>query len=176
MNPPTILEGPRAVKNFRITDGDLDLSHSNRVDMVLGRDKLTQDLTLWLLEPLGTGYATPGFGSTLNTVVSRDTRGRREGRFIGQEYTEDVAVEIETEVDRVLNLYQQDQVQKIRQAKAEGRLYLYSKREILNSIDSITSNQDRDTAVIKVDITTGANQELDLLAQVDTEEVQISAS
>ena len=144
--------------------------------MVQGRDKLAQDLTLWLLEPLGTGYSTPAFGSTLNSVVTRDARGRQEGRFIGQAPIDSLVVEVEAEIDRVLNLYQQDQVQKIRQAKSEGRLYLYSKREILNSIDDISSRTDRDVAIVSVGITTGANQDLDLLAQVDTDEVQIAAT
>lgn len=163
------------MKNFRITDGDLDIQTSKRVDLVTGRDKLAQDLTLWLLEPIGTGFSTPGFGSTLNSVVTRDTRGRREGRYIGQPYTEDALVEVEAEVDRVLNLYQQDQVQKVRQARSEGRLYLYSKREILDSVDEISSQRDNDIAHVTVKITTGANQDLALLAQVDTEEVQIAA-
>ena len=164
------------MKNFRITDGDLDLGQSQRVDLVTGRDKLIQDLVLWLLEPLGTGYSTPGFGSLLNSIVTMGTQGRREGRFIGQEFTESLAVEVEAEIDRVLSLYQQDQVQKIRSARAEGRLYLYSRREILDSINEIVSTRDGDRAIISVNINTGANQDFSLLAQADTEEVQIAAS
>lgn len=164
------------MKNFRITDGDLDLAHSKRVDMVQGRDKLVQDLTLWLLEPLGIGYATPAFGSTLNSTITPEESGREESRFIGQAPIEDLIAEVESEVDRVLNLYQQDQVQKIRQARAEGSLFLYSKREILNSINDIKTRAVGDVAFINVGMTTGANRELTLLAQVDTEEVQIAAS
>ena len=142
--------------------------------MVRGRDKLVQDLTLWLLEPLGTGFMTPGFGSTLNTVVARDSRGRQQGRFIGRPFNERVAAEVESEVDRVLNLYQQDQVQKIRSAQLQGRLYLYSKKEILNSIDDINTTIDNDRAIVQAAITTGANQDLTLLAEVDTEEASIA--
>lgn len=162
------------MKNFRVFDGDLAINHSLKVDMVTGRDKLAQDLTLWLLEPLGTGFATPSFGSTLNTYVSRDSVGRRESRFIGKTYTNDIAVEIEAEIDRVLNLYQQDQIQKVRKARSDGRLYLYSKQEVLDSIDDISSTRDGDAAHISVKITTGANQDLTLLAEADTEEVQIA--
>jgi hypothetical protein len=164
------------MKNFRITDGDLDLGQSKRADLVTGRDKLIQDLVLWLLEPLGTGYSTPGFGSLLNSIVTVGTRSRREGRFIGQEFTEDLAVEVEAEIDRVLSLYQQNQVQNIRAARIAGRLYLYSKTEILDSINGITSSRDGDRAIINVDISTGANKDITLLTQADTEEVQIAAS
>lgn len=161
------------MKNFRITDGDLDLAHSQRVDMVLGRDKLGQDLTLWLLEPIGTGFATPGFGSTLNSITI-GANGRREGRFIGRKFAAGMVVEIEAEIDRVLSLYQQNQVQKIRQARSEGRLYLYRRQEILDSIDSIQGVRDGEVAHVVIDITTGSGN-LDLLAQIDEEEVSIAA-
>lgn len=164
------------MKNFRIADGDLVISNSRRIDMVLGRDKLIQDLTMWLLEPLGAGYMTPGFGSTLNTVISRDALGRQAGRYIGQQMSDRIIAEVEAEIDRVLNNYQQAQVNTIRQAQIDGRLYLYSLREILNSIDSITSKVDGDRAIVQAAITTGANQGLTFLAQVDEEEASVSAT
>src|SRR4051812_39258416 len=122
------------MKSFRVADGDLfvgaNTSHGH-VGMVTGRDKLVQDLTLWLLEPLGTGFTTPGFGSTLTTYSARDNRGRGQGTFVGRPYDERTTAELEAEVDRILNLYQQSQITKIRQAQLEGRLYLYSRAEIL---------------------------------------------
>jgi len=143
--------------------------------MVKGRDKLVQDLTLWLLEPLGTGFMTPGFGSTLNTVVPRDAVGRQQGRFIGRQFTDRLAADVEAEIDRVLNLYQQDQVQKIRTAQIQGKLYLYSKKEVLNSIDNISTTMDHDRAIVVASITTGANQDITFSAEVNTEEANISA-
>lgn len=163
------------MKNFRVTDGDLDVSSARRVNMVQGRDKLIQDLTLWLLEPLGVGFMTPAFGSTLNTTVARDDVGRRAGRFIGQDFNERIASEVEAEIDRVLNLYQQNQILRIRQAQVDGELYLWNRREILNSIDDIKIAVDRDRAIVQVALTTGANQELTFLAEVDGEETSIAA-
>jgi hypothetical protein len=155
------------MRNFRVTDGDLDITTSRRADMVMGRDKLVQDLTLWLLEPLGTGFTTPGFGSTLNTVVARDSVGRQQGRFIGRSMNDQMVADVEAEIDRILSLYQQNQIQTIRQAQIQGRLYLYSRQEILNSIDNITTTIDLDRVIVRAAITTGANQELTFLAQVD---------
>src|SRR5438105_4488925 len=128
------------MKSFEISDGDLSISKSKRVNLVQGREKLIQDLTLWLLEPLGIGFTTPSFGSTLNTVAPRDDVGRGQGRFVGRSFTEDRALEVEAEIDRILHLYQQNQIQRIKNAQAQGTLYTFSRKEILDSIDSLTSN------------------------------------
>jgi hypothetical protein len=162
------------VKNFRVTDGDLDINKSNRVDMVQGRDKLVQDLSLWLLEPLGIGYTTPNFGALLNYVDLNN--GRASSHFIGHVLDEQREAEIEAEVDRILNLYQQDQVQKVRRAQLEGRLYLYRTSEILDSIQEIASRTDQDRMIIRAAITSGAGQDITLYANVDTEETDVSAS
>lgn len=143
--------------------------------MVQGRDKLVQDLTLWLLEPLGIGFTTPNFGSLLNSV-DRGPNGRRAGHFIGRGLTEERAAEVESEVDRILNLYQQDQIQKIRRAQIEGRLYLYRRAEILDAVDEVASRIDRDRAIIRASITSGANSDITLTTLVDTEEADVAAS
>lgn len=166
------------MKNFRVTDGDLDINKSNRVDMVQGRDKLVQDLTLWLLEPLGIGFTTPNFGALLNYIdlVTVGPRRRQEGHFIGKGLTEQRAAEVESEVDRILNLYQSNQIEKIRRAQIEGRLYLFRRAEILDSIDQVASRIDRDRMIIKASLTSGANSDITLLARIDTEEAEIAAS
>lgn len=164
------------MKNFRVTDGDLDINQAKRVDAVQGRDKLVQDLTLWLLEPLGIGFTTPGFGSLLNSIVERDAQGRQEGAFVGKPLDDRIQADVEAEVDRILNLYQQDQVQKIRSAQVEGRLYLYSRKEILDSIDSVQSSRIDDRAIVKATLTTGANQAVTLMADVDGEESNVAPS
>lgn len=142
--------------------------------MVQGRDKLVQDLTLWLLEPLGIGYTTPNFGALLNYVDVN--RGRVSSHFIGHVMDGQREAEVEAEVDRILNLYQQDQVQKIRRAQIEGRLYLYRTSEILDSIQEVASRTDKDRMIVRAAITSGAGQDITLLANVDTEEADVSVS
>lgn len=112
------------MKNFKIHEGDLVLGPTKHVEMVRGRSKLIQDLSLWLLEPLGTGWTTPGFGSTL-------------WERIGGQMSEENIAEAVSEVERVLALYQQDQVQKVQQARLQGRLGLYSRTEILDVIEDV---------------------------------------
>lgn len=162
------------MQNFQLTDGDLNITKSKRVSMVTGRDKLVQDLTLWLMEPLGAGYMTPGFGSTLNTFTDRDEQNRQQGAFVGRYFTEQLAAEIIAEIDRVLNLYQQNQIQKIHTAQVRGTLYLYTLSEILNSIDDIEGSQDTDVANIQVTLTTGANSQITFMAQVGTDQTMIA--
>lgn len=164
------------MKNFRVSDGDLDISRANRVDMVQGRDKLVQDLTLWLLEPLGIGFTTPNFGALLNYVDRVGVRRRQEGHFIGRGLDEQRAAEVESEVDRILNLYQQNQIEKIRQAQLQGRLYLYRRAEILDSIDQVASRIDRDRMIVRAAITSGANSDITLMSLIDSEEADIAAS
>lgn len=163
------------MKNWRVTNGDLDINKSNRVDMVQGRDKLIQDLTLWMLEPLGIGFTTPNFGALLN-YLDIGPKGRASGHFIGRNLDEQRAAEVESEIDRILNLYQQDQIQKIKRAQLEGRLYLYRRTEVLNSIQEVASRIDGDRMIVRASITSGANQDISLLARVDTEETDISAT
>ncbi len=53
---------------MRVVDGDIQLGVGQRLDFVYGKNKLLQDLSLWLMEPLGTGFTTPNFGSRLDSM------------------------------------------------------------------------------------------------------------
>lgn len=143
---------------FRVEDGDLKISHSGRLDMVSGQDKLVQDLTHWLLEPLGIGFTTPGFGSTL-TMQDPDVGA---SLYVGRTIDDQALAEIEFEISRVLNLYQQHQMQRIRKARSEGTLARFSRGEILDSIDNIRVTTDVDSVVITIDMTTGSGQTLSM--------------
>lgn len=163
------------MKSFRVEDGDFSLNKSRRADMVLGRDKLVQDLSLWLLEPLGIGFTTPSFGALLN-YQDVGSRGARTGHFIGRMITEERIAEVGAEVDRILNLYQQNQIQKIRKARLEGTLHLYHRSEILDSVEEVSTAEDADRLIVSVGLTTGANSNLTLSALIDEEETTVAAS
>lgn len=157
------------MKSFRVVDGDMEIGASRRASVVIGTPKLIQDLSMWLLEPFGTGFTTPSFGSLLNSYVARDSAGRLQGAFVGRQSATQMQAEVEAEVDRVLNLYQQAQIQKIRQAQIDGRLYLYTRAEILDAINSVTSSTDADRAIVRASISTGNGNTLALLADMDEE-------
>ena len=150
-----------SMKNLQIVKGDFALNKKRHANVVKSTDKLIQDLTLFLLEPLGIGYTTPGFGSTL--TLMEEGGSRMIGRFMNSAFI----AEIQGEVDRVLNLYQQTQIEKIRTASLRGELNNYTKGEILNSIDSIQAlmGQVPITVLVNAKIQSGIGKNINFLLE-----------
>src|SRR5579871_2229912 len=98
------------MKSFRVKDGDISLTLGDQAEAVYGGDKLQQDLKLWLMEPYGTGFTTPLFGSNL-------------GEMIGEINSDYMKSKVVAEVQRILGLYQKSQLQKIQLAQKNGLLY-----------------------------------------------------
>ncbi len=80
------------MKSLKVRDGDFVLATNHRVEFAYGKDKLLQDLKLWLLEPLGIGYTSRSFGSTLESLV-------------GENSPEQHRIQVVSEIQRVLGLY-----------------------------------------------------------------------
>lgn len=152
---------------LKVQNGDLVMGPNNQLKTVRGEEKLIQDLTLFLMEPIGTSFLTPRFGSTLNSMSSRDPMGRQQSSFIGTNMTEVAVAEIAAEVDRVLSVYQQGQVNSVKDAKNNGMLYMFSRGEILNTINSIDSEIIDDMVLIKASITTGLGETIGITARVN---------
>ena len=134
------------MRSFQIINGDLALGPSNRLQMVEGKDKLVQDLRLWLQEPHGAGFLTPGFGSRL-------------GDLIGDIDPEEHLREVEDEIERVLRNYQQNQMQRIQDAREFGLLRLFSRREILSEIHEIEATATYDRIVVDVRVSVLADDQ-----------------
>src|SRR5207237_2341593 len=114
------------MRSLRVEDGDLVLGGGRRAQVVELEDKLLQDLRMWLLEPLGTNPLAPNFGSTLSGMI-------------GMSDPDALGLEVETEVERILGLYQQTQLENIQYALNNGLPFMYSRREILNTIEDVTA-------------------------------------
>lgn len=141
------------MKSIRIKDGDLVIGPGRRLDVTTGRGKLLQDLRLWLLEPLGVGFTTPNFGSIL-------------GDMVGSIDIDDVAVDVEEEVRRILTLYQASQLERIRAAQDAGRLVNFSRREVLDRIDKVEATVIGDRVQVTAHIRTATGEEIALNASV----------
>lgn len=161
---------------LKVQNGDFVLGPNNQLMTVKGKEKLVQDLRLFLQEPLGTSFMTPRFGSSLNSTVGRDSMGRQQSAYIGTAMDEVAVAEIVAEVDRVLSVYQQGQVNTVKDAKTSGMLYMFSRGEILNSINEIESTIVGDMVVIKADITTGAGENIQVTAMVTERGVEIGTA
>jgi len=128
------------MKTLAVSNGDIQLS-GGRLLFNTGTTKLIQDLTLWLQEPLGTGYTTPGFGSTLTSLIG----GPQNGSTLNT---------VQTEILRVLQLYQGQQILNIKSAQNSAQLANWNKDEIIQSIQSVTVDLYYNSIVAQVTLQT----------------------
>lgn len=144
-------------KSLAITTGDLSVT-GRHYDTVKGRDKLIQDLRCWLIERVGTDPATPDFGSQFET-----------GAYIGQVYSEIVATEARADIQELLQRYQLGQLEKLkRETIAYNGRNTFDEGELIETIDSIQSTFAGTTLIIRVTLTTMANQQVKIDVPIDT--------
>jgi len=143
--------------NFKIANGDL-VVQSRSYDRVSGLQKLQQDLILWILEHIGTDPSTPTYGSSLDGGV---IDGSPVPSFIGEQPTQARIQQIVSEVRRVLELYQQTQINKMQLEMSIFRgKHTLSADEVLASVDSINAVVEGDQVIVQVGISTASNQSL----------------
>jgi len=111
------------MKTIAVSNGDIQLD-SGKISFVTGTNKLVQDIGRWLREPLGTGFTTPGFGSTLPGIV-------------GLTQSDGMTVVVQNEIMRVLEVYQAQQIQNIQKAQSRAELANWNKNEVIQTIVSI---------------------------------------
>lgn len=136
--------------SLALENGDLALNN-NGMAVVSGEAKLLQDLTCYLLTPLGSNDAHTDYGSLLNGGVEN-------GVIYPPIYTDlnDSATqsEIISEIQRVTTAYQNMQLVR---AKADQIAYgksTLSKGEVLLSVDSINGTVQDVTVNINVEVST----------------------
>lgn len=153
-----------SANNFRIAKGDLVVSNRT-YERTEGVGKLTQDIALWLLERIGTDPSTPTYGSTLDGGVIDGVAVQSQ---IGSVNGPARLREISAEVRRVLELYQQTQIEKMQLEMAlfQGKHTLMAD-QVLDSIDSIQASQTADLIVVRVTVTTLSGQTLTLLVPLE---------
>lgn len=146
--------------NFKIEKGDLVVGAGRTYERVNGLTKLQQDLELWLLERIGTDSSTPTYGTSLDGGV---INGEEVPSYLGQISTAARVREIEAEVRRVLELYQETQIEKMQTEMAQFRgKHTLEANEILASIDNIQTAIQGDIVIVSVAISTAANTSLQL--------------
>lgn len=140
--------------SFQIKNGDLNFAGPGGFATVTGQQKLIQDLKNWLLEPRGTDPFHPDYGSVLDGGTMPD--GTTVDPAIGGLITSESLVTIESEVRRILNSYQQQQLDRLtREAPLYGGKNTFSTGEILASVDDVQVIQAGDVVVVTCSITTG---------------------
>ena len=112
------------MNTIQVSNGDIQLSSGGKIQFVKGTSKLVQDLALWLKEEYGVGFTTPSFGSLLPSMI-------------GQAITASTTSNIQSEIYRVLGLYQANQSLQLRSAQNTNQLSRWNKSEIINNVDDV---------------------------------------
>jgi phage baseplate assembly protein W len=150
-------------KSLALVNGDLVISNRS-LKTLRGKDKLFQDLSLYLLEKVGTDSMTPTYGSTLDGGY---LDGQEIPPFIGRTLNPLVEGQIQAEVYRVVLSYQLGQLDKI---KSEASIYqgknTLDPDEVIQSIDSITTTTVGTTVVVNIQVTTMSASQVSLILPI----------
>jgi hypothetical protein len=123
-------------KSLQLLNGDLVVSSGRNFNIVQGRNKLAQDLVLWIQERVGTDPSNPTLGTSLDGGV---INGISQESLIGFPYTPATLQKIQQELASLFSQYQQRQLDKIR-----TEVFLYNGKttitpdEAIESIDNIS--------------------------------------
>lgn len=144
------------MKSVCIRNGDVVLTSNGDMTVLKGRDKLIQDLTFWLLEPIGTDPANPYFGSKLPDLVGTGINSSSK-------------TVVETEVRRVLSNFVAYQTRSIQDLSLRGGSVakIYSPAEVVREIISVDVVTIRDAAVVKIHLRTANAADVIFTQQID---------
>jgi len=148
------------MKSLQVYNGDLSLDSGGRLSFVQGTSKLIQDLTLWLEEPIGTSFTSPSFGSTLASLV-------------GGSLTSATIVLVQSEVQRILTLYQSQQILALKSAQNSSQLANWNKSEIINSVNIVNAVANYSSVIVYVQLTTLAGNSIGLSLNINSNGVQV---
>lgn len=132
------------MNGLKITDGDLALQGNGDVVQISGAERIAQELSCWLLEPLGSDRLYTGFGSDI-------------GDQIGTIIDSDALLAVKTEVVRVVKNYIAYQQNQMTNAKADNLtdfVNAWNEDDIISTINSVSVTSDSTTVTVVVSLTT----------------------
>jgi phage baseplate assembly protein W len=148
------------MKTITVSNGDIQLNNG-KIQFSTGNNKLVQDITLWLQEPIGTGFTTPNFGSLLTSLV-------------GTAQTMSSVSTITNEITRVLQLYQGQQVINLQAAQNTAQLSYWNKSEIIQNILSVNATVQNTSILALVTLTTLNNATTTLNISINSNGVTVT--
>jgi phage baseplate assembly protein W len=139
--------------SLQVSNGDLSFGSAG-LNTVSGGQKLVQDLTCDILEPMGTDPMHPTYGSIIDGSV--DANGNYQPGLIGQVNDRTTATQVGAEVQRICMNYQQSQV-----ARNQADINVYGKStltadEALLTVLGVQVQQVEDQALVTATLQTGA--------------------
>lgn len=149
------------MKTLQVQNGDIQLDSGGRLLFRRGSDKLVQDLTLWLKEPYGTSFTAPSYGSTLVSMI-------------GSSMDSGTTALVQSEVTRILNLYQSQQILSLQTAQNLSQLSNWNKSEIIGSINSVSVSQYYTSVIVEIVLTTLANTSVSFAININENGIQVT--
>jgi hypothetical protein len=149
--------------SLALRNGDLTLSSAS-YGTVTGEDKLVQDLRAFILERMGTDDMHPSYGSLLDGGRLPD--GTEKSGPIGSSDIEFAQLEIETELRRIISIYQNRQLARAKDDRLTYGKTTLSKSEVLLAIQGINFRQVGDTLNVQLNLQTAANTTIPLTIDV----------
>ena len=136
---------------LQIRDGDLVLDGGGNVATVSTSERIKQDLACWLMEPLGTDFGYPSFGSSIHD-------------FIGTPMWESTRSRIASEVGRVVSNYiaYQRGIYDDHITHGDDLLAIYSLGDILSGEYSVQVTGETDTIRVRVSVRTEGGQSIEI--------------
>lgn len=150
--------------SLKITGGDLTVGSGRAFETVSQREKLGQDLRLWVLERMGTDPATPNYGTTLD---GGRVNGQEVDSLIGQMLTNERIVEVRAQLANMCSQYQQVQLAKIQRDMTQfaGQTTL-TPEEILQVVQNIEVKSSGTTIIARITILTMAGSQISITIPV----------
>jgi len=147
------------MKTIAVSNGDIQLN-GGKIIFAQASQKLVQDITRWLEEPIGTGYTTPGFGSTLI-------------QLIGQAQDSTAITTVQNEIARVLQLYQGQQILYLQNSQSTAQLAKWNRSEIIQTVNSISATIQGNAIVASIVLTTLNNNPININVSIDNSGVKV---
>ena len=129
-------------QSLALVNGDLQVTSGRSFQTVVNKNKLLQDLRLWIIEQFGSDPHTPEYGSQLQS-------------YIGAINTQSVINQVQAEILRVLQQYQAMQLDNMQNdtIQYQGTTTL-DPSEVIASIDGLVVQAAGTMLLITVSITT----------------------
>jgi hypothetical protein len=138
--------------SLEITNGDISYGQ-NGLNTVTGSDKLVQDLSCCILEPLGTDFNDPDYGSIIEGGIDSD--GNVYLGLIGSINDTNTSTMIQSEIQRICQNYQAQQVQRNQNDLSTYGSSTLSAGEALLNVSNIQVQQVENMAYVTATLNTG---------------------
>lgn len=150
--------------SLQIRNGDFT-SGGAQLGTVSSHEKLVQDLSHWLLEPMGTDNLHAGYGSLIDGGVEN---GIERESMIGLAINDSTLLRIRAEISRIIEEYRSLQLTRAKQDKFALKNATLTKGEILYEVNGVSVSPQEDTVTVSISITTGTDQMIDITVPVST--------